>query len=358
MAETEKKKDRIFDLQETKGFFQLRGKVSGTKKDDFYVEKKTSSGKPRRVTKFRVFYSNDNALTTNIEGMERDFVYFSKRPEEKGGKPINERVSWADRFEFKKEGYRLMGCNIGVKKKVNEKGETVNDSAMYTEFDACKETAQHLNDDDSVFTRGKIEFSSFVDDKGEKKAYIKLVPNQVSLCAPIDFDDEKYEQKNDFNQVIVFTGIEKEKDSNGKDTGRFVVSAKIITYSTIEDAEFIIIDTDLAKTFKQKLKPYNAIRVHGHIVSSTATEIVEDDDDWGEQDPTERVSAPVKVEFIITGAKGSTVDKELYSEEKIEEAMAKIAAAKKVDKDFGKSTSDDDEWGSVSDTEEDDDEAW
>ena len=95
------------------------------------------------------------------------------------------------------------------------------------------------------------------------------------------------------------------------------------------------------------------------MVSSTQTETVatDDDDNWGEEDSMEKVSAPTKREFIITGAKGSSIDKELYTEENVTEAIAKIKNANKAEESFGSDSNDD--WGSADGLDEsDEDEAW
>ena len=226
----------------------------------------------------------------------------------------------------------------------------------YDEYkSACKEVNDNLKDGSSVFIKGTLDYSSFLDDKGNKRSSTKLVPNQISLCADVDFKDSDFTQQNDFNQVIIFMGIDQEKVDD-KATGRFVVSAKIVTYSNIEDVEFIVESKELASTFKKRLKPYNAIKVNGHMVSSIQTETVSDDaDNWGEEDKMEKVSAPVKREFIITGAKGSTLDTELYTEENVNDAIQKIRRGNKADDDFGSSS--DDDWGD-SGLDSDDDEAW
>lgn len=355
MAET-KKKGRLFDLPETKGAFQLKGIVSGVKKDGFYKEIKTRSNKDMRIVNYGLTYKDGETLYENLQGMEQEFAYFSKPAEKKGEKSSVDKVPWAERFSYNREGYNLIGKNIGVKKKVDSNGNTVNDKKYLTDFDACKEISENLKDGVSLFTKGTIDYSSFVDDKGNKKVSVKLVPGQVSLCGDIDFKSEEYKQQNDFNQVIIFMGIEPEKDSNEKLTGRYIVAAKIVTYSTIEDVEFIIENKDLANKFRKTLKPYYAIKVSGHIVSSVQTEEVSDDDGWGEEDSMEKTSVPVKREFIITGAKGSSIDKELYTEENITAAMAKITQANKAKNDFGTDTSDG--WGSDSDLDDDDEEAW
>lgn len=354
MAEA-KKKGRLFDLPETKGSFQLKGIVSGVEKENFYKEIKTKSNKDMRMINFGVEYAKGNTLYVNLQGMEQENVYFSKKAEKKGDKPETAKVPWVNRFSYNREGFRLIGKNIGVKKKVDENGKTVNDKKIMTDFDACKEVNDNLKDGDNVFIKGNLDYSSFLDNNGNKKTSTKLVPNQVSLCSGIDFSDENFTQQNDFIQVIVFMGIGQEKE-NDKPTGRFVVSAKIITYSNIEDVEFIIENKDLANKFKKSLKPYNAIQVSGHMVTSTQTETVDDDDNWGEEVSMEKPVAPVKREFIITNAKGSTVDKELYTEANITEAMSKVARANKAENDFGSDANDDD-WGEV-DLDSGDDEAW
>lgn len=347
-------KARLFDLPETKGAFQLKGIVSGTKKDGFYKERKTKTNKDMKMVNFGVEYAENCTLYVNMQGMEQDNVYFSKRAENKGDKPDVVKVPWADRFSYNREGYKLIGKNIGAKKKLDKDGKEVNDKKTLTEFDACKEIADNLKDGNSVFIRGRLDYSSMTDDNGNKKHFTKLVPDQVSLCGDVDFADEKFTQQNDFNQVIIFMGVEKETDDNGAETGRFLVQAKIVTYSSIEDIEFVIEDSKLANMFRKNLKAYNAIKVSGHMVTATQTETVSDEDSWGEEDSLEKVSAPTKREFIITGAKPSTIDKELYTKENVEEAIGKINKASKAENDFGSDAKND--WGEVS--EDDEEEAW
>ena len=55
-------------------------------------------------------------------------------------------------------------------------GKTVNDKKTLTDFDACKEIKDNLKDGESVFIRGNLDYSSFTDDKGNKRTSTKLVP--------------------------------------------------------------------------------------------------------------------------------------------------------------------------------------
>lgn len=350
-------KARLFNLPETKGAFQLKGIVTGTQKDGFLKEIKTKSHKDMRMLNFGTEYSEGQTLYVNMQGMEQENVYFSKRAENKGDKPEIVTVPWADRFSYNREGFTLIGKNIGAKKKVDKDGKEVNDKKRFTEFDACKEIADNLTDGKSVFMRGKLDYSSMTDDKGNKKHFTKLIPDQVSLCGDIDFADEKFEQQNDFNQVIIFMGIDKESDDNGKETGRFLLTAKIVTYSTIEDVEYIVEDSKLANLFRKNLKPYNAIKVSGHMETVTQVEEVTDDDSWGEEDSIEKVTGATKREFVVTGAKPSSIDKELYTMVNVEEAIEKINKTNRAESDFGNDNSTNSDWGSgVSDADEE--EAW
>ena len=50
--ENNTKKQRLFNLPETKGNFQIKGVVKGTKKNNFYTEKQTRTGKEMRIVNF------------------------------------------------------------------------------------------------------------------------------------------------------------------------------------------------------------------------------------------------------------------------------------------------------------------
>lgn len=345
-------KERLFNLPETKGSYQLRGIVSGTSSDRFYQNGKTSTGKEKRNVNFGVEVEKGKTLYVSMQAFPRDEVFFHKKAEKKGEKGDTARVKWAERHTFNKEGYRLIGMNLGLAKVVGADGNMQNDKKTMVEFDACDYIGKTLKDDMSVFVKGGIEFSSFSSDDGTLRRMTKFVPNQISLCGTVDFDDEKFEAQHDFTQTIVFMGVEQEKE-NDKATGRFIVSAKIVTYSTIEDAMFIITDSKLANMFKKNLKPYTAINVWGKIDATTLTEETESDDCWGESNAMTKVSAPTRRELVITGADPKTIDNTVYTEAAMEEAMVKIKNAQNAKNDFGENTSS--SWGDPSSLESSDD---
>lgn len=344
----EKKKSAPHDLQQTNGLFTLCGIVSGTDKENFYKEAKTKNDKPFRSVTFGVEFDKDKKEYVSLNGMQRDQVVFTKRETVNGQtKSVTEKVNWKDRFTFKKEGYSLLGVHLGLTKTTDNNGKEVNEKKVAVEFDACNEIGTHLKDGSSVFVRGKIEFSTYQD-----KHYTKFVPQQISLCSKdIDFEDEKFESNARFTQTIIFMGIEKSADTEGK----FIISGKVIGYNSIEDVEFVTYNSKLAKTLKKALKPYNAIEIYGNISVTSNAEEVEEDDEWGESNKMERNNSPFVRELVVTGANKDSIDKTLYSEESVETAIAKLNAKANAEKEFDSG----DDWGSVNtDSGSDDDDEW
>lgn len=355
--------NKLFELPQTKGTFQVRGIVSGVEKDNFYTEKKTKTGKDFRMVNFGVEYEDKKTIYPSLNGMPRDKVYFSKKNED--GKTDVKAIAWKDRIKNAPDGYRMIGVLTGLKKVPGENGKLKNDNHYKTEYDACEYINENLHDGDSVFVKGNLEFGSYTNKDGEVSRTTKFIPTQVSLCQKdVDFEAEDYAPAHDFTQTIIFVGIDQERE-NDKPTGRFVVDAKIVNYNSIESAEFIIEDAKLAKQMRSGLKPYNSIQVHGHINVVNNVEDMndeEDDDCWGESNDMDnkRVFAPTHRELIITGAKPSTIDKDTYTEKAIDEAIKKVNASKKAEQDFtgkAESTSNvDDDWGD--DASDDEDEPW
>lgn len=345
--------ERIHEMPTTNGSYQVQGIVNGVEKQTFYTEKKTKTGKNFRMINFGVEYDNHKSIYMSLNGMPKDKVYFSKKGDD--GKNKTFPVDWRDRMNTPEGARMLNSVNCGLTKTVGKDGKEVNNKKVLIDYDACEYIANNLVDGSSVFVRGNIEFGSYK--KGEEVARTtKFVPNQVSLCKDVEFDDEGRALVNDFTQTIVFVGIEQEKE-NDKATGRFIVEAKIVNYNSIESAEFIIEDAKLAKQFRTGLKPYWAIETHGHINVVNSVEAVEDEDCWGEANPMKRTTAPTRREFVITGAKGTTIDKETYTEKAINDAIRKMNAAKTAEENFsGKvESSSDDDWG---DTGSMDEEPW
>ena len=353
-------KERMHSLPETKGSFQVKGKISGVESSRFYTEKKTKNGNDFRAVNFGSEYDDKKTVYLNLNGMPQSDVYFSKRNADTG-KTETKKVAWSNRNSFNEDGWRMIGVNLGIVRTIDSEGKEVNDKKTMHSFDACEYIKKNLKDDASAFIRGNIEFSSYLDNEGNTRRSIKYVPNQISLCKEVDFEeyDDNNKPVHDFTQTIVFNEINKEQES-GKDTGRFVVNAMVVTYSDVVNTEFIIEDAKLAGLFKKNLRPYTSISVHGKIVVSHKIEEFQEEDGWGQANSMVSVSAPTKTEMIITGASPATIDRDTYNEKNVSEAIAKIRNARMAEKNFGGKPNiniEVDEWGS-GDSDEDEDSPW
>ena len=353
--------NRLFELPETKGVFQVVGIVNGVEGEKFYTEKKTKTGKDFRAVNFGCEYDERKSLYMNLTGMPHQYVYFSKR-DKNTKKTDTQPVAWANRNKFNEDGYNMIGVKLGLEKTKDDKGNIVNDKKIMHQFDACGYINEHLQDDASVFIRGDVSFESFMDSNGDIVRKVKYVPNQISLCKDVDFSEynENRPPKHNFTQTIVFMGIE-EEIIDGEITGRYVVSAKIVTYSDIVDTQFIIDEKSLAVMFKRSLKPYTAIEVFGCI--NAVHVVTESNDGWGKKNSMRRVNSPTKFEMVIEGAEPSTIDRDTYTEKDIAEAIKKIRTAQTAEQNFsGKSVVDASKatWGKQYDSSDDDefDEEW
>lgn len=353
--------NRIFELQETRGSFQVKGIINGISKERFYTDKKTKTGKDFRSVNFGCAYDNQKSVYLSLNGMPQKSVWFSKR-NQATGKTETKEVPWANRNKFNEDGFRMIGVNLGLEKTFDEKTKKeVNLRKTMAPFDACGYIHENMQDDMSMFIKGNLEFSSFMDNDNNIRRSIKYIPNQVSLCQDVvyaEYNNDTNKPVHDFTQNIVFMGIDKEKVDD-KDTGRFIVSAKIVTYNDIIDTEFVMVDAKLAGVFRKNLKAYNAITVHGKIEVSHSVQEVDEEDCWGEANSMNSVNNPTKIELIITGATPSTIDKETYTEKNVNDAIKKVRASKEADNKFvtKDDSASDEDWG-TSDSSDDEDAPW
>lgn len=329
----------IIECDKTNGTFELRGIVTATKKDEFYSEGTTKNHKPYRSINFGVEIESGKTIYIKLFGMPQEKVFFSKRDKDTK-KTDTQAVDWKDRMTWKREGYRMIGVNCGVTKKLDEKGNEVNDSKILTPFDACGEL-RNLSDGQSVFVKGNITYSTY-----QGKHQINFEPNQVSLMTkPLNFEADDFVPHALFTQTIIFQNVAKSEEVENE----FVISAKTVGFNSVEDCEFVTHNARLAKTFKSSVKPYNSVEVFGDIVVESHIEEVEEDDGWGVSNKMKRVSSPTVRKLMITGADKDSLDKEKYTEEIIDKALAVIAANRNAKKEYG--ASDDgsnasgDDWG-------------
>ena len=342
-------KEILHDMKYTSNSFQCRGIVSGTKSQKFYKDK-IGANKDGISVNFGVNIADKKSVFMTLTAYPRKEVYYHKKGEN-GAKGTTKAVAWKDRKKSPGEGYRLIGTTISTGK--DEEGNNIN--TIFTEYDAVNWIHENLQDGDSVFIKGKIEFRSWTGKDGQIVKSINLVPNQISYTKkPIDFDDEDFNEMCEFENTIVFQSIDKEEDENGKSTGRFILTGYSIGYNSVENVSFILKEdcAKLAENLKKRMKPGYAIKTFGRVEVINNISTVEGDlDGWGETSPMERINAPTIREYIVYRADPSSIETEDYSENAINEAVRKIKAAKTAKENFGESESmatndDSNDWGS------------
>lgn len=310
-------KPTVYGLIQTQGIFQLSGIVDGMGREKTYQEQEMKKGGLMRTVRFSVLTSNENKLFLELQGNEKQKIYVYNKDEKK-----SIELDFKNRTKIPKN-YKLIGVNLGLKKIRNEKDKVVNDKKILCPFDATNEIFENLQDGQSVFIKGNLEFSSYqVDDNTRRNK--KLVPNQISLTSKdINFEDDKFQETNNFSQTIVFTGIEKDKEQDGK----YIINGLVVTYSTIEEVEFVCYNKTLANNIKKKIKPYTAMKVHGDLSQKLNVETVETENEWGQADKTNVVRNFAQLEFIVQGVDPATFDTETYTQENIEKAQQLILEA-------------------------------
>ena len=333
-------KERLHELKQTTNSFQVRGLVSGTRSKKFYTNGTSKSGNTWNAVEFAVKIAENKFIYIKLNGFTRDEVFYYKKGEN-GAKGTTTRVKWNDRKKAPSKDHRLIGVNISTSKDAD--GKNVNET--FTEYDAVEWIHENLSDNDSVFIKGNLVFSSYTDKDGNVRKKTELVPTQISYTKdPVDFNADDYKEMAEFENTIVFKSIDKEEDEKGKATGRFILSGYSIGYNTVENVSFPIEaeNAGVANAIRKKMKPGNSIQTFGRMSVVNNVDVVEDDG-WGstETSPMERVNSPTKREYIVYKVNGSTFDTETYTEKAIAEALKKIKAA--VTEDSGDWGDDDDD---------------
>lgn len=349
MAKIQKNK---YGIVQTKNGFKIAGVVFGEKGKNFYTEDKS-----KRTVSFGVNINENKAIYCRLQGFTKDKVYFSNGDRTK---PETIEVDWAKRMKAPKDGFEVIGTKIGLE--TGADGRNIVKSM--TEYDAAQYLSKNLHDGDSVVIIGEIEY--YVANDGTVKR--NCVPKQIYLeSEAIDFSANDFKEKALFNQTLVFTGLEREQDENGKYTERFVLSGYDIAYQNICNVNFIINkeNAELATKMKKALKPFSSIDVSGHFnVVLNISDEDEIDSRWGtpnELSGKKKINTPVITEMVVDYANPLSIDAERYDEGSIATAIKKIKADKEARKNFGEKSNvdtviDNDDWGTDDDL--DDENPW
>lgn len=260
-----------FKLTQTKSSFKFQGIVEGLSNENAYREgtigQGRSEGKEYRSVAFRVKTSENNALRVELFGMEQDYVYPYKQGKKdaktgKRSKGDSKKIAFEDRHDLP-EGYHLIGVSVSLEK--DSKGKAIRQNLV--EYDAVDAIFNNLEDGDSVYVNGEIQFSMWDNDRtGETELQTKYIIKGIGRTKkPIDFQAEDFEELNSFDQEIVFTGADVDKASKS-----VIVSAYTIQYGDkFTPCTFYIRpegDKDIEKiaaVFSKKIKFGDFVKVVG-----------------------------------------------------------------------------------------------
>lgn len=236
-----------FKLEQTKSKIKLEGIVSRLDSDKAYsfgnVKEGKNQGKAYRSLRFGVKTSDVNEIQVELFGMEQDQVYAYNRKKKSG--------EW---FDFEKrdrlpDGYDLMGVRVALEK--DSKGKVV--SKNLHSYDAVEEIFNSLEDGESIYVSGHLEFSTYQKEDGEEVLQRKYIIDSIGRTKKeIDFEADDFEEVNDFEQDIVIVDVMAVKEEK-----KYYITGRTIKYGDKwQDADFVIDvsqDEDaikLAKIFK------------------------------------------------------------------------------------------------------------
>jgi len=247
-------------LIQTKGSFSLTGLITGKdnpSKSNGYregtVEKEgMNKGKKYRSIKFPLKTSEDNIITVELYGMEKDKVCFYNKALKK-----SVLVPWNQRNTPFGNGYEL----------------------IMPEYDLVHKIHQNYVDGDSVNVYGEIEFSSYVDKNNETRESVKFI---IKGCHhsdyEVEFDSPSFSEVNKFNQELVISEI----IDNPKD--KLVhINGYVIGYKEkFNSASFVIYPETSNPLFVKSIKSLkfgDFLKFVGRI--NNKAELIEIDDESG-----------------------------------------------------------------------------
>lgn len=322
-------KPNKFGYQVQKGSFQLVGKLVGVGGKNFYVEGKTKTNKTSRTLNVGVETDLDGnrVYVGNKAYSDVEVSFYSKELETTVKKPFKER----NKFLETKEGIDGKFSHIQTVA-FGMTGEKEDNKTVYI-FDGLDELQGLLNNDEEVRVIGDIEYSSYVNGKGEKVSKRDYVLKRI-YKSEVDMTKENYEPVNDFKQELIFMGIEKITPEDKEEKPYGEVSALIMQYSSLEKTTFRVYNPAIVKNLAKKVKPYTAMTVTGKLVSKTIKEetIETEDDGWGVAPKSYQSYAKRETYIEIVQVDPSTFDEEKFAKDEMEKILAEQAMYGKDDK--------------------------
>lgn len=266
------------ELQQTKGFIKLYGRVVGMENPNAYHEGITNSGEEFRSLNFGIKTSPNNIIYLDLVGVKlnRKVKVFSNKNNEK--KVLE--IDFDDRFNLP-PGFTPLGFGT-IRISLHKDSQGTHNWFNYDGIEILKNT---LKDDDSIYVIGEFNPSTY-EVNGEKRTKVRYTISRIGyLDNPINFD-ENFKEVASFEQEFVV--IDKNLD---KEQNKLYIVARLINYNKKWNDINFVIDAnkykDLASNFYKKTKFGDVIKAQGLIRNCIITQEIEQQEeiDWGGETP-------------------------------------------------------------------------
>lgn len=307
--------DKEKQIVQTRAMFEVSGKLFNLKSEKaFSVNDKGNW----RTANLGLRISDSEVMFIQIKGGERKEVYLSKPGKNKGDKGEVTHVEWKDRFKAQRDGFKVMGVNLGLVK--GEDGKNV--LVSMTEWDAWEYLKENAKDDMDVFITGDIEYSSYVKEgETEVRHNQNFVAKKIYLSTnPIDFQSEKFEKRAGFSQNAIILNRINEKE-------QYFLEVGYVGYGSYETVALQCTQVMYDAIKSKNVRPYNSITLTGVLKTSQEVEQVKTEDTWGEKSTVGVPKSTAKTVLFVDGARGETLSKDTYTQKMIEKYLSDIQEA-------------------------------
>ena len=268
-------------LAQTKGTFDLVGRVVNIDRENAYQEKTMDKGKNKgksyRTLRFGIKTSESNIIQVSMFSFLPDEVYLWDSVNKKGGKVPYE--TWKkNRKGYEKQKKVPLQTRVGL-----EKGEDGKNITMHLpSFDVMEYIYDNLNNEDSVMAKGSISRNTYESRSGDVQTSVNYnLESLFKLKNEVDFSDEKFEEKSVFTEQFIFESADLDPRAKTTDVYGKVVNYHGKTNDVVYKINFANEEDSgleqMAKIFAKKIDYGSLLEVHGNIVNRAVTEEVDEE---------------------------------------------------------------------------------
>lgn len=268
-------------LAQTKGTFDLVGRVVNIDRENAYQEKTMDKGKNKgksyRTLRFGIKTSESNIIQVSMFSFLPDEVYLWDSVNKKGGKVPYE--TWKkNRKGYEKQKKVPLQTRVGL-----EKGEDGKNITMHLpSFDVMEYIYDNLNNEDSVMAKGSISRNTYESRSGDVQTSVNYnLESLFKLKNEVDFSDEKFEEKSVFTEQFIFESADLDPRTKTTDVYGKVVNYHGKTNDVVYKINFANEEDSgleqMAKIFAKKIDYGSLLEVHGNIVNRAVTEEVDEE---------------------------------------------------------------------------------